>query len=239
METPFVAQAGGNLMIQGDHGIEILELLHPQSQIRSRGNLCLVGDGMISADARFDSGGNFQAGSLSGQLVQFHSLYDPVISAVGNMDITGGYSGPSLLIESQRNVRIGGDVNITAPDTVPGLTEDDAVFGTQARLIVRSGQTQLVYGRTNQNNHPSLTTGVISDETTLAGQITTPGCPVRLDAGMGNVKTAGMTTNGSSIAITSTRGDITTSGVLDSSSSSNYSNAGNGSAITVFASKTQ
>jgi len=83
--TPFLAQSGRDLMIQGDRAIDILALNHPgQVPLQSGGNLSLLSDGIISGDARFATGGNFQVRSVSGGAAQFRSLYDPIISAAGN-----------------------------------------------------------------------------------------------------------------------------------------------------------
>ncbi|MHC5596318.1 MAG: hypothetical protein ACYTXC_10235 [Nostoc sp.] len=60
----------------------------------------------ISGDAHFFSGGEFQISSQSGQPATFVSLYDPIISSAGDVDIAGSYTGVSLLIESLGSVRI-------------------------------------------------------------------------------------------------------------------------------------
>lgn len=59
VESSFLAQAGGDLLIQGNQGIDILALNHPQTPFQSGGNLILVSDGIVSGDAHFTSGGNF------------------------------------------------------------------------------------------------------------------------------------------------------------------------------------
>ncbi|MFP5274300.1 MAG: hypothetical protein ACLGGO_29500 [Coleofasciculus sp.] len=51
--SPFLAQAGGNLYIQGNNGIDILALNHPETPFVSGGNLSLVSDGIISGDVKF------------------------------------------------------------------------------------------------------------------------------------------------------------------------------------------
>ncbi len=52
LTDPFLAQAGGNLTLQGDRAIDILALNHPtQTPFVSGGNLTLISDGVISGDA--------------------------------------------------------------------------------------------------------------------------------------------------------------------------------------------
>ncbi|MEQ8961436.1 MAG: filamentous hemagglutinin N-terminal domain-containing protein, partial [Coleofasciculus sp. C2-GNP5-27] len=81
--NPFLAQAGGNLYIQGNQSIDILALNHPQTPFQSGGNLSLVSDGNVSGDAHFTSGGNFSILNLSGEPGNFVSLYDPIIRVDG------------------------------------------------------------------------------------------------------------------------------------------------------------
>ena len=111
--TAFLARSSGNLTIIGNGGIDILALNHPtQTPFVSGGNLSLIGDGVISLDARFSSGGSFSIQSLSGGLANFVSLYDPIISSNGDVDVAANYTGASLLVESKGNIRFGGDINI-------------------------------------------------------------------------------------------------------------------------------
>ncbi|MEE3718503.1 filamentous hemagglutinin N-terminal domain-containing protein, partial [Tumidithrix elongata RA019] len=160
--SPFVAISGGDLLIQGNQNVDIFALNNPLTQILSGRNLSLVSDGVISGDAHFLSGGNFTIQSLSGTPVNFTSLYDPIISSVGNVNIVGDYNGSaSLLIESQGSVKIGNVTNITNPDTVSNFQGSDTILSTQPGLIIRSGQASLVYGGNNQNNPPTYTSGVI------------------------------------------------------------------------------
>ncbi|MDX2241827.1 MAG: filamentous hemagglutinin N-terminal domain-containing protein [Leptolyngbyaceae cyanobacterium bins.302] len=170
--TPFLARSGRDLTVQGNQGVDILALnttpqsppsltpkAHTQRVLGGEGevafqsgrNLSLISDGIISGDAHFSSGGEFRVRSVSGKLATLTSLYDPIISSAGNVDIAAGYTGASLLIESQGSVRIQGDVFIDAPDIVSTFIGDDAILSTQPGLIIRSGQTALRYGGNNQN----------------------------------------------------------------------------------------
>jgi len=143
--TTFLAQSGRDLTVQGNQSVDILALNHPQTPFQSGKSLSLTSDGVISGDAHFVSRSEFQVRSLSGQLANFTSLYDPIISSAGNVNIAAGYTGASLLIESQGSVRIQGAVTINTPDTVSSFVESDAVLSNQLGLIVRSGQAALVF----------------------------------------------------------------------------------------------
>ncbi|MBD1869011.1 filamentous hemagglutinin N-terminal domain-containing protein [Cyanobacteria bacterium FACHB-471] len=261
-DTPaaaFAAEAGRDLTLQGG-AIDILAVQHPgQTPFISGGNLSLISDGVISGDAHFASGGNFQIRSLSGGPAQFTSLYDPIISSANNVDIAGNYSGASLLIESQGNVRIGETVTITAPDTVSTFVGEDAILGTLPGLIIRSGQTNLVYGGIDQTNPPTYTGETIPEGITLGGAVRVEpnqqGGLVNLTAASGDITVASIDTSsrvggtGGAITLTAVDGDITTTSsflapsfsldddgvALGSFSFSELSGTGNGGAIALSA----
>lgn len=223
---PLVVQSGRDLTIQGNQRVDILALNHPQTSIESDRNLSLVSDGIISGDAHFSSGGEVQIRSLSGKLATFASLNDPIISSRGNVDIAAGYTGASLLIESQGNVRIQGTVTINAPDTVSNFVGSDTLLSTQPGLIIRSGQPKLVYGGINQNNLLNSITGTIPSGITLDQPVrvepNAEGGIVRLSAAQGGVSVARIqtstnNTNGTSGSIELTAlENITTGGLITS-----------------------
>ena len=171
--NPFLAQAGGNLTVQGNQGIDILTLNHPmQSPFVSGGDLSLISDGIISGDARFTSGGNFSLNSVSGQVANFVSKYDPIISSNGDVDVAANYTGASLLVESKGNIRFGGDINIISPDTSNLPTgQDTATLSNSTALIVRSGQNTLAYGGVNSGSVPEFTSGTVPQGITIDGNV--------------------------------------------------------------------
>ncbi|MDX2244181.1 MAG: filamentous hemagglutinin N-terminal domain-containing protein, partial [Leptolyngbyaceae cyanobacterium bins.302] len=243
--TPFIVQAGKDLTIQGNQGIDIFTLNHPGSQLQSGGNLSLISDGMISGDAHF-AGGGFQVRSMTGQPAQFTSLYDPIISSTGDVDIAGNYTGASLLIESLGNVRIQGDVTIDSPDVISTFVGSDVILSTRPGLIIRSGQTSLVYGGIDQTSPPTYTSGTIPSGITLLGTVTvqpfgTLGGVVNLLANAGDITVTRIDASnntggdGGTIALTTRNGNLTTNGDLSSSSISNSGNSGNGGAIALSA----
>jgi filamentous hemagglutinin family protein len=219
--TAFVATAGRDLTVQGNGGIDILALQHlEQTPFVTKGTLSLISDGVISADAHFASGGNFQIRSLSGQPAQLTSLYDPIISSAANVDIAGEYNGLSLLIESQGNVRIQGAVTITAPDTVSSFIGEDTVLSTRPGLIIRSGQSNLFYGGINQGNPPVSTNGNIPAGITLQGAVQAREGVINLMTGTGDIRGVSLDTaagigTGGAISL-SASGNITTSNLNSS-----------------------
>lgn len=143
--SPFLAQAGGNLYIQGNQSIDILALNHlSQTPFVSGGNLSLVSDGNISGDAHFSSGGSFSILNLSGGPGNFLSLFDPIISADGDVEF-GNYTGVALKVEATGSI-IGGNIEINGPDTglAPNPNDPDVSLLISSRaLILRAGLTPL------------------------------------------------------------------------------------------------
>jgi large exoprotein involved in heme utilization and adhesion len=251
--TPFLAQSGGNLTIIGNGGIDILALNHPtQTPFVSGGNLSLISDGVISGDARFSSGGSFSIKSISGGLANFVSYYDPIISANGDVDVAADYEGASLLVEATGNIRFGGNINITEPDT-SALPDgpDTATLSTTSALILRSGQSTLAYGGVNSGNVPASGTGAVPAGITISGDVVVQpfngvGGIVNLSAASGDVSTQLISTNGQqtppffndanggAISISAQDGSITT-GILLSYSSSLFNTAENGGNISLSA----
>ncbi len=213
---PFLAQAGRNLTIQGDRAIDILALNHPtQTPFVSGGNLSLISDGTISGDARFASQGSLDIRSVSGGLANFTSLYDPIITTAGDVNLAVNYTGASLLIEAGGNIRVQGLVNITAPDVAAPFVGDDVALNTQPGLILRSGQATRRY---------AVNSGAVAGSTTGVGIVPQPGITlqrnvtvanggvVRLTAaGTGSISTQAIRTRGGAIAFTSAQ-SITTNG---------------------------
>jgi large exoprotein involved in heme utilization and adhesion len=164
---------------------------------------------VISGDARFSSGGSFSIKSVSGELTNFVSYYDPIISANGNVNVAANYTGASLLVEATGNIRFEGNINITRPDT-SGLPAgpDTATLSTSSALIMRSGQSTLDYGGVNAGAFPAYRPGNAPAGITIGGNVTLQpfngaGGIVDLLAASGDVSTQGMTTNGGAINIDS------------------------------------
>ncbi|NER92915.1 MAG: CHAT domain-containing protein [Symploca sp. SIO1B1] len=211
--NPFIAQAGGNLYIQGNQSIDILALNHlDQTPFVSGGNLTLVSDGIISGDAHFASNGSFALLNLSGEPGNFLSLYDPIISADGDVTF-GDYEGPALLVEATGSIT-GDNITITGPDI--GLTDvvpasDLELLRTSPALILRAGKTVL-------DNQPTVlpeTTG--GTDFQLGDPLPTPGS---IEVGM--INTRGLDPTGDAgPVILEAPGNITTLDIMAISPSGN------------------
>ncbi|MEQ9486587.1 CHAT domain-containing protein [Coleofasciculus sp. F4-SAH-05] len=218
--NPFLAQAGGNLYIQGNHAIDILALNHPQTPFVSGGNLSLVSDGNISGDAHFSSGGRFSVLNLSGKPGNYISEFDPIISS--NEDVTfGDYTGVSLKIETRGSIT-GGDITITGPDTtLVGTDPDIPILSSTAAVILQAGKTSLdnpvnlppaippFNSAGTTTNTGSISVGEISTTATNDGTIILSATG---DISTFNIQTGERLTNdsGGDIEITSSGGSIST-----------------------------
>lgn len=155
IRQPFIANAAGNLYIQGNQGIDILALNHLESiPFQSGGAMTFVSDGNISGDSHFASGGRFSMFNLSGGAGNFISLYDPIISS--NSDVTlGNYTGASLKVETLGSITAG-NITITTPDTtLVGTDPDIAILTSSPALILRAGLSELQ----NPVSAPIITAG--------------------------------------------------------------------------------
>ncbi|NEQ70284.1 MAG: filamentous hemagglutinin N-terminal domain-containing protein, partial [Symploca sp. SIO2D2] len=228
--NPFIAQAGGNLYIQGNQSIDILALNHlDQTPFVSGGNLSLVSDGIISTDAHFSSGNNFSILDLSGNPANFLSLYDPIFM-LGDDFTSAGYFGAALKVETTGNINFTGNITINNPDVtlvgaLPGT--DEFILANSQALILRAGGNIATQDITTAN--PAGEAGpVILD---AQGNITTSnitatsalgnGGEISLIGG-GNITTDDLSTvgfggNSGNIALTA-NGDIDT-GIINSRSS--------------------
>ncbi|MDX2099713.1 MAG: CHAT domain-containing protein [Leptolyngbyaceae cyanobacterium bins.59] len=143
--TPFIAQAGGRLYLQGNQGIDIFALNHRGSGFYAGGDLVLRSSTPVGGDAHYWTGGNFRIEQLDGSLGGLFSPYDPIIRASGDVTFAS-YTGASLHILAGGSVTITGNVTITAADTtgnalvetIGGITIDGT---SQPTLDVRAGTT--------------------------------------------------------------------------------------------------
>ncbi|NER47509.1 MAG: CHAT domain-containing protein [Symploca sp. SIO1A3] len=186
--NPVLFQAGGDLLIQGNQGIDILALNHPyQTPFVSGGNLSLVSDGTIYGDAHYASGGSFSILNLAGEGGNFVALFDPIISSTEDV-IFGNYNGPSLKVETLGSITVTGDITIDNPDFILATfcaqndcSDDAQILAQQPALILRAGLDELIepafgypgdgFGQVPDNPNP------IFDGTTFnsAGVVSSPG----------------------------------------------------------------
>ncbi|MCP2731222.1 filamentous hemagglutinin N-terminal domain-containing protein, partial [Symplocastrum sp. BBK-W-15] len=213
----FLAQAGGNLYIRGNLGIDILALNHPVTPFQSGGDLSLVSDGIISGDAHFASGRQFSILNLAGNPGIFISLYDPIISANGDVTF-GDYIGVALKVESTGSISAG-NITITGPDTsLSGSDPDIAILTSSPSIILRAGLTSLV----NSPNVPTTKEGTnfTSSTPSTVGSITV----TSIDTSAKNKETAG------TVILSSANGNIT-SGTI----TANIPNKGTAGDVTLTA----
>ncbi|HEY9652436.1 MAG TPA: filamentous hemagglutinin N-terminal domain-containing protein, partial [Coleofasciculaceae cyanobacterium] len=202
--APFLAMAGGQLIVQGNQGIDILALNHSQSSFQSAGDLSLISDGNISGDTHFASGGKFSILNLSGEPGNFVSLYDPIISSEGDV-VFGDYTGVSLKVEATGSISAG-NIKITGPDTTltSGSDPDISILKGGPALILRAGVTNL---QNPPSIFPKQAGGATFSSSTLP---TTPGSII-----VGDIDTstylANVTANS---AILSAVGNITTRNII-------------------------
>jgi filamentous hemagglutinin family protein len=114
---PFIAAAGGQLLVQGNETVDIFALNHPSSGLYSGGDMVLRSPNSVIGDAHYWSGGNFRIEQLDGSLGDLESPNDPIIRASGDVTFTN-YTGASLHILAGGSVNISGSVTITGTDTL-------------------------------------------------------------------------------------------------------------------------
>ncbi len=218
---PFLAQAEGDLYIQGNQNIDILALNHPETPFQSGGDLTLVSDGDISGDAHFASGGNFSLLNLKGEPGNFVSYYDPIITAVGDVEF-GNYTGVALKVEATGSIE-GGDIRITGPDTnLSGSDPDIPTLTSSPALILRAGVS--LFDLENRPNDPQSAGGTrftASREFSSSGAIN-----------VGSIDTSSMTGNGGPVILDAVGdvGSITVNGDINTSST-----AGDGGEVNLSA----
>ncbi|MEH1834383.1 MAG: filamentous hemagglutinin N-terminal domain-containing protein, partial [Nostoc sp.] len=119
---PFIASAGGNLLVQGNQKVDIFALTDPESGFFSGRDMVLRSTNTVEGDAHYWSGGNFRIEQLDGSLGNLFSPHDPIFRARGDVYIFV-YEGASLHILAGGKVEIPGYVSIQGADPENGLVE--------------------------------------------------------------------------------------------------------------------
>jgi len=151
--TPFIASAGGALLVQGNQQVDIFALNHPNSGLFSGGDLILRSTNTIGGDAHYRAGGNFRTEQLNGAPGNLVSPYDPIILANGDVTL-GNYIGASLHILAGGSVTLG-DVTINSPDAAnaiypgnPTLFNGSQTLGSLANFNLSDGTPITIQGNT-------------------------------------------------------------------------------------------
>ncbi|MFP4578359.1 MAG: filamentous hemagglutinin N-terminal domain-containing protein, partial [Coleofasciculus sp.] len=168
--NPFIAQAGNDLIVQGNQNVDIFALNHAASGFFSGRDMVFRSSNTISGDAHYLAGGNFKIEQLDGSAGDLESPYDPIILATGNVTL-GDYIGASLHILAGGSVNLR-NVTITGADTVadtiyPGNTASfkGITLGDLARVNLSNGESVTIQG----NVQPTLDIRAGIDWTDLGG----------------------------------------------------------------------
>jgi len=234
----FVAQAGGDLTLQGNQGIDILTLQHlEQTPFMSGGDLTLLSDGEISGDAHFRSGGDLRFLTLAEQPGRLVSLYDPILSADGDL-VFGDYTGVALKLEATGSIEAG-NIEITGPDTTlvaDGSGSDEDLLASSRAAIFRAGEA-ITVGSINTSNQDGGDGGhiilVASGDITTTGAFQHPdGFPVAL--GSFSFSTTDDVGKGGDISLSSGAGNIAAAGgSIESSAIARRGQSGGGGTISI------
>jgi filamentous hemagglutinin family protein len=137
-DQPFVAAAGGNLLVQGNQTVDIFALNHGDSGLLADGDLTLRSATPVIGDAHYQSGGNFRIEQLDEALGALISPNDPVIRAAGDVEFQS-YEGASLHVFAGGSVTVPGAITITGADPINGIVET---------VTLSDGSTMEINGRT-------------------------------------------------------------------------------------------
>ncbi len=173
--NPVTLQAGGNLTIQGDRGIDVMALNHPTAAFQSGRDLNLISNGIISGDTHYASGGNFAMQKSDGTPGTFISIRDPIISANGDVTF-GNYTGPSLKVEATGNITTG-NISITGTDptfAAAPLGSDRRLLADYFTVILRAGVPVLQESAVATNPSVIPPFAVNTGGTTFTGSSATP-----------------------------------------------------------------
>lgn len=147
MEQPFRAIAPGTLQIQGNQGVDIFVLNHPDSGLFSGGDMVLRSPTPVIGDARYYAGGRFAIEDLTSNPGDLASPHDPVVIANGDV-VIGDYVGASLHVLAGGAVGLG-NITINAPgnldDTISPNSPSDFLAGL-AEVELQDGSTFVIDG---------------------------------------------------------------------------------------------
>jgi len=234
--TSFLAQAGGNLYVQGDRKIDIFALNFPQTAFQSGGNFSLVSNGIISFDAHASSSGSVSMRTLSGGPGNFISLNDPIFTAGTDVSL-GHYTGAALKVQAGGSITYE-DITITRPADPRTIPNSDTNFDTLTNTpaLIMSAGTTIKTGNINTSGQGDAGPVILSAQGDIStGNITSSSRgqgnagAVTLFTTQGNITTGNIITqaqgNGNSGAVSISSGGNLSTGNIDSTSLS-QGNAG-------------
>ena len=218
--TPFVAAAGGNLLLQGSQKIDIAVLKHPSSGLLSGGDLVLRSNNTIGADAHFSSGRNFSVERLDGSVGNLYSPNDPIILTNGDVTL-GDYTGASLHILAGGSVTLG---NVT----ITGIGDSATTINPGNTTLFNGSRTYADLATFNLTDYKAIlnSDGSVRSVDPVAVPITIDGskqATLDVRAGVDWTKLGGLPTNPAIVGLVSptpvtsgsaSRGDITINGSI-------------------------
>jgi filamentous hemagglutinin family protein len=139
--SSFIARAGGKLSVQGDRNVDFFALNHTASGFFSGEDMVVRSTNTVGGDAHYSSGGNFRIETLDGSLGNWHSPFDPVIRASGDVTFAS-YTGASLHILAGGSVTITGNVTITGPDTLANSLVENVTLSDGVTVVAINGNAQ-------------------------------------------------------------------------------------------------
>ncbi|NEO71403.1 filamentous hemagglutinin N-terminal domain-containing protein [Moorena sp. SIO3H5] len=168
LAQPFIANAGGLLLIQGNQLINIAAHNHTDSGLFAGSDLRLRSPGPIAGDAHYTAGGSFTIEQLDGNPGNLVSPHDPIILANGDVSL-GNYTGASLHILAGGSVTVG-DIEINSTDTANNAISPDNSNPFLASLanvtLSDQGRTSVIIDGSSQ---PTLDIRAGIDWTLLGG----------------------------------------------------------------------
>ncbi|NEO37071.1 MAG: filamentous hemagglutinin N-terminal domain-containing protein [Moorea sp. SIOASIH] len=165
---PFIANAGGLLLIQGNQLIDIAAHNHTDSGLFAGSDLRLRSHNPVAGDAHYTAGGSFSIEQLDGNPGNLLSPYDPIILANGDVSL-GNYTGASLHILAGGSVTVG-DLEINSTDTAdnaisPNNSNPFLASLANVTLSDQAGTSVVIDG----SNQPTLDIRAGIDWTLLGG----------------------------------------------------------------------
>jgi filamentous hemagglutinin family protein len=122
IDVPTAIQAGGNLTLWGENGIDLLTLNHPQSPIESNNSLLLRSNGPILADAFLKASNGIFAFGTDAPTTQLMSAFEFNLTTSGEIEFVSPENSSTTLQENilnHRNLAVVSDrtVDIFNPTT--------------------------------------------------------------------------------------------------------------------------
>ena len=172
--APFVAAAGGQMLVQGDRVIDVFALGHADSGFFSGGDMVLRSANQVGGDAHYWSGGHFNIEQLDGSPGDLFSPHDPVIRSQGDVSFNI-YFGTSLHILAGGQVDIG-TVIITGTDAQADTINPTAT-PTLANVALSDGTPLVING----NAKPTLDIRAGMEQAAIGGPLGTSGANFPMD----------------------------------------------------------